>query len=56
MRTNRLGRHLPEMNSCASTLISPVEIHKPVRNHVGRGEDDGRIELGCMGLCLESCG
>lgn len=21
-------------------------------NHVGRGEDDGRIELGCMGLSV----
>lgn len=50
MRTNSLGRCLPEMTSCALTLMSPVRICRPVLNHVGRGEDDDRIEFGHMDL------
>lgn len=40
------------MTSCALTLSSPIKILKPVLNHAGRGEDDGRIELGHMNLSV----
>lgn len=40
MRANSLGRCLPEMTSCALTLISPIKICGPVLNHAARGEDD----------------
>lgn len=49
---NKLTWQMPEMTSCALTLISPIKICRPVLNHVGRGEDNGRIELGHLDLSV----
>lgn len=57
MRTNSLGRCLPEMTSCALTLImAPIKLCRPVLNHVGRGEGDGRMELGHVDLSVMCIG